>query len=711
MKRFLNHLKNEANPKRRISRGKLFVFFFTAIVCLLSCEKNGDANVKTALSEEEITTFYTRIENFVETPDFKSHDSTEELKPLVESWLKQQPEVASVKIEGDILTFALLNGGITEIEFTEPEEMAPEEPLDFDWETVDGSYFTGIDSRGMDPQKQPITESQSATRAETTNYPDYIYPVFWEPTLDISLKKYVEKCFDKSVCRQENTLTAQDTFCRPSLLPTYLNPPGANPKPNLIFIATHGSPEYLQIGSHANLPAYQESLKQLNKGYGIDISKGTTKVQLSKSKNKQGVVIRYIMNLHVDDLAKLLKNVDFSNSIVFLNACNSLSTSAFADVFLKRVKRGAAYVYGFVGKPYQWPILMESLLNCLISPNRMDNAAYVATKTTGQAISYVRGNTYISEIGLLQGTGGDPDFRFQHPVAVSVHPYSRGNAVTTRSSQEPAVAMGGCHINYYSPGAGYSQSFYGIVYSKETDNPRIGDGKSNYKFEGLDHEVFGGEDFYLSLDDIEYDTQYHYRAFVCSIYSDGQAYIYYSEEVEPFEVEGEEEPPVPPPANTPPHFVSDQTWVIAGLTWSDRVVGAPVGCVYTDTLSRILGTSPPAQYKVYDGRYYYNWTCVDAYSTQLCPSPWRVPSPLDFSNFDFTVIPTLVSEWGYGGFAYGDMRSVDTCGSYWTSLGCSGDYDHYGPGSYYAYNMYYQSDRRGVSHTLKVIGGQVRCVK
>jgi hypothetical protein len=690
------------HSKNRISMQKLLILLFTIVLCLLSCKKD-EVNVKTDLSDEEIAVFYTRIESFVETPDFKSRNSIEELKPLVENWLKQQPEVASVKIDGNILTFTLLNGSVTEIEFEETEEITPEDPFDFEWETIDGSYFTDIDSdsHSMNSQKQAITKSQSTTRATTPYYPDYIYPVFWEPTLNLLDLK---ECFEKSVCRKEGTLSAREILCDPSHLPTYLNPSGATLKPNLIFIAVHGSSKYLQIGCRKNDEDVQKSLTQLEK-YGIDIRKETRKIRITTTPEPN---VRHMISLHVDDLAKLLQNVDISNAIVFLIACNSFSTtdsaniSAFADVF---TKRGAAYVYGFSGIISNWNNIVKYLLNCLIAPNNIDSNPNVLTKTTAQALDYVKKYTNMSQMNLLQGIGKYPNFRFQHPVQNAV-PRSSAHALTTKSLQEP-VDMYGCHINYYSPGTVYSQSFCGLVYSSETNNPKIGDGKSNYKFKELDHEVFDGEDFYFSFDDIEYNTQYHYRAFVCSIYSDGQAYIYYSEEVEPFEVEKEEdeeeeeEPPVPP-VNTPPNAASTQTWVFGNQIWSDRIVASPSNCINTDMLSTDM--YPPAEYKVYDGRYYYNWTCAYNNRTEMCPSPWRLPSVTDFNTLaSATDATTLIDAWGFGGAAEGsDMRNVDFTASYWSAT----EYTIYCP----YYLGYLSGHVYPEAAANKYYGMQVRCV-
>jgi uncharacterized protein (TIGR02145 family) len=149
-----------------------------------------------------------------------------------------------------------------------------------------------------------------------------------------------------------------------------------------------------------------------------------------------------------------------------------------------------------------------------------------------------------------------------------------------------------------------------------------------------------------------------------------------------------------------PRMYSTNTWVYGSQTWSDRIVGAPSGC----TQSNNLGNSTNATlYKVYDGRYYYTWACVNNQST-LCPSPWRVPSLSDFNTLvNNTNSWTLASAWGYGGYAYFDiMGIVNSAATYWSSS----EYD-----SSYAYYLNYDNSVLGVDYASKPSGFQVRCVK
>jgi uncharacterized protein (TIGR02145 family) len=596
-----DHFKNGANPKSRMSIQKLLVLFFTMALCLLSCNKD-DVNVTTDLSEEEITTFYTSLESFVETPDFRSCSSIEELKPLMENWLKQQSEIENVKIDGNILTFTLVDGSITEIEFTESEELVLEEPLDFEQETVNGSYFTDFNASDVIFQEQAVTKSLS--RAINDNSPGYIFPVFWEPDATLSsIVPSITKLIEKSKFHKYTHLTNRGTQCDPLELRKLLDTVSQDGlhKPNLIIINAHGSPidwngnaaAFLQIGSYSKYVAYSDIVQKLKNDGGLDFSNERTRIKMDSDH------FRYMVSLSEGNLRQLLKGVDISNSIVFLNVCYG---TIFADIFLDL---GAAYVYGYDSEArvdYAYNITNE-LLHYLIVSTWWDQLKEIfgfgaTLKTTGYALNAVKSPTLSREpIWKWQTTYlygmGEPDFKFQHPVSIAPSRNSAGT-LRTKASLEPAVAMYGCHINYYSPGADYSGNYCGLVFSSETDNPKFDDGKSYCVFTRLNHEVFGGEDFYFSINDIKHNTQYYYRAFVCSVYGD-QAHIYYSEEVEPFVVEGEkEEEP-------------DKDWVeINGVKWAPRNVGAPSTFVEN-----------PADYGGY-----YSW--YEAHN--VCPAGWRLPT-------------------------------------------------------------------------------------
>jgi hypothetical protein len=653
-----DHPKNGASPKSHTSRGnflhlvqKLF-FVFSLFTLFHACEKEDAKNDNnTELSEEEVTTFYTKMESFVDLPDFRSGLSLEEQQPLMENWLRQQPEVASVTVDGNILTFKLANGSVTEVEFTVPEEM--DEPLDFEPETVDGSYFTDSNASEAIFQEQVITKAPS--RAETDDSPDYIYPVFWEPSLEISLKTRLEECFNKSPCHKYSALAAQDITCNPLSLKDYLRPAGANiNKPNLIFISTHGSPGRLDIGcckkrgtvrsvvwdkTQPDLVNIQDKLKRQ---YGIDISQRPTKVRI----NPDGT--RYLINITAADLAKLLQGVDLSNSIVFLTVCNSLTNTALAKVF---IDRGATYVYGYNGAPNNWGNITQTLLYHLVAPRHLDSNPLVIPKTTDHALRLTKYSSYINQTDLLQGHEGNKNFKFQRAVENSPRNYSTYGTRAATSRE-----LYGCHVNYYSQGASFARSYCGLVYSSETDDPNFNDGKSYCVFTGLDHEVFG-QDFYFNLndrEDIKYNTPYHYRAFVCSVDYNGQAHIYYSEEVEPFEIA----------INTPPYAATTRTWVFGDQIWSDAI---HIPVCNKETFENSY-TEPQCHSYTENGKiwYYYNGIYVMTNQHAMCPSPWRVPTTADFRNL---MVGTLLfpDEWHTGG---GDALRY---GAWWT-LPSSGIY-------------------------------------
>jgi hypothetical protein len=150
---------------------------------------------------------------------------------------------------------------------------------------------------------------------------------------------------------------------------------------------------------------------------------------------------------------------------------------------------------------------------------------------------------------------------------------------------------------------------------------------------------------------------------------------------------------------TPSNAYSTDIWIFGSRIWSDRIVATPSNCTQTDNLS----TSN--EYKVYDGRYYYSWTCAYNNRDSFCPSPWRMPTQSDFSTLvNNTTYSALISAWGYGGYAIGSsMRNVSSYAHYWSST----EYD-----SSNAYELYYYSSFVSPqNYTYKYYGQQVRCVK
>jgi uncharacterized protein (TIGR02145 family) len=174
----------------------------------------------------------------------------------------------------------------------------------------------------------------------------------------------------------------------------------------------------------------------------------------------------------------------------------------------------------------------------------------------------------------------------------------------------------------------------------------------------------------------------------------------------------------------PPGAASTQTWVVDSQTWSAPLMKMQAGCAETTDLGT---TNPPtvAYYRsngLYRGSgYLYNRKCVNDYATQLCPSPWRVPTREDFINLDLAfggdgssrdedpsyVLTNYVIAWGvaFSGLAYGTtLEYVGTNAYYWSADALS------------LYNAYYLRFTTGgnvspVSLNNHLYGFQVRCVK
>jgi uncharacterized protein (TIGR02145 family) len=145
-------------------------------------------------------------------------------------------------------------------------------------------------------------------------------------------------------------------------------------------------------------------------------------------------------------------------------------------------------------------------------------------------------------------------------------------------------------------------------------------------------------------------------------------------------------------AETPSGAASTQTWVVGNQTWSAPLMKKQTGCTETTNVGI---TNPPtvAYYRssgLYSGSgYLYNWKCVNDYATQLCPSPWRVPTQTDFINLDKAfhgsganrkgidldwITVNYISSWGgvYGGSAYGTTFGFPgTIAYYWSFMEAS----------------------------------------
>jgi hypothetical protein len=149
----------------------------------------------------------------------------------------------------------------------------------------------------------------------------------------------------------------------------------------------------------------------------------------------------------------------------------------------------------------------------------------------------------------------------------------------------------------------------------------------------------------------------------------------------------------------PPGAVSEQMWCYGTQTWSDRIAAAQPSCASAATLSTV--NPPPAQYKIYNDngvdRYYYNWVCVNAATTTLCPYPWRVPVVSDLNALNASG-SALMSAWGLGGSATGNsVNDAGIGGCYWSST--------------QAQRLCYVSNAVVTTNTLQSNGFQVRCVR
>jgi uncharacterized protein (TIGR02145 family) len=129
-------------------------------------------------------------------------------------------------------------------------------------------------------------------------------------------------------------------------------------------------------------------------------------------------------------------------------------------------------------------------------------------------------------------------------------------------------------------------------------------------------------------------------------------------------------------AGTPPYAASPQIWVIGLQTWSAPLLKPQAGCTETDD----FGTTNPPTIAYYRSSglccgsgYLYNWKCVMDYDTQLCPSPWRVPSGTDMVDLDKAlggngafrndapldwITANYIEAWGGNWAGYGDGANI-----------------------------------------------------
>jgi hypothetical protein len=150
-------------------------------------------------------------------------------------------------------------------------------------------------------------------------------------------------------------------------------------------------------------------------------------------------------------------------------------------------------------------------------------------------------------------------------------------------------------------------------------------------------------------------------------------------------------------AKTPPYAATTQTWTFGDQTWSDAIQMPDCNKeAFEDSETVSQGRSYTSGGKAY---YYYNWAYVNANKNKLCPSPWRVPTALDFGVLvSYNILSTVADAWGTGGYAIGSsIKDVSSSAYFWSSeVG-----GHY----YYYYLGEYADD------LTKAAGMQVRCVK
>jgi uncharacterized protein (TIGR02145 family) len=154
------------------------------------------------------------------------------------------------------------------------------------------------------------------------------------------------------------------------------------------------------------------------------------------------------------------------------------------------------------------------------------------------------------------------------------------------------------------------------------------------------------------------------------------------------------------------------TWSCGAQLWSGALSNPVPGCESVSDLDQ--SGSNPAKYKNADNGYgyYYNWTCVNNTGSTLCPSPWRVPTQLDFSDLITCVggdTPTgrtaMINAWGLPGYV--DGSSIKGSSGFWSSVTA---------GSYVYLLFYYHACDPfcatyltvGVAH--QSTGQQVRCI-
>jgi uncharacterized protein (TIGR02145 family) len=151
-------------------------------------------------------------------------------------------------------------------------------------------------------------------------------------------------------------------------------------------------------------------------------------------------------------------------------------------------------------------------------------------------------------------------------------------------------------------------------------------------------------------------------------------------------------------------------WSCGAQIWSGALSNPVAGCEAVTTLS--TANIPPAQYKNANNGYgyYYNWTCVNSYGANLCPTPWRVPIGTDFARLiscvggdNTTGRTAIINAWGLPGYADSNsMLNVGVEARFWTAS------EYNSTAARYFYYSSYEIDRSACG---KSFGYQVRCVR
>jgi uncharacterized protein (TIGR02145 family) len=89
----------------------------------------------------------------------------------------------------------------------------------------------------------------------------------------------------------------------------------------------------------------------------------------------------------------------------------------------------------------------------------------------------------------------------------------------------------------------------------------------------------------------------------------------------------------------PPGALTSKIWVIGDQIWSDALAKAQSGCTSGSSFTA-YPTPDGAYYTLHNQTvvgYMYNAKCVSEQGTNLCPTPWRVPSAADYCTLARTL--------------------------------------------------------------------------